>query len=148
MDKDEVLLLDKYKPDYGFQIGAQIGTRLEPHCVAVGKVLLSHLSEDALDKIIETNGLQKKTYNTITDREELIKHLKTVSEEGFAEDNGELMENMKCLAAPIFNHHGINIAAISISSLESKLKGKKLEKAKKLLLKSSRQISTDLGYNY
>jgi len=148
LDKEEVLLLDKYKPDYGFQIGAQIGTRLKPHCIAVGKVLISHLSEDALDEIIETNGLQKKTYNTITDREELIKHLKTVREEGFAEDNGELMEDMKCIAAPIFDHHGINIAAISISSLESKLKGNKFKKAKKLLLQSSRQISTDLGYNY
>jgi len=148
LDKEEVLLLDKYKPDYGFQIGAQIGTRLKPHCIAVGKVLISHLSEDALDEIIETNGLQKKTYNTITDREELIKHLKTVREEGFAEDNGELMEDMKCIAAPIFDHHGINIAAISISSLESKLKGNKFKKAKKLLLQSSKQISTDLGYNY
>lgn len=147
LDNDEVLLLDKYKPDYGFQIGAQIGTRLKPHCIAVGKVLLSHLSNKSLNELIEKNGLPAKTANTITDKNTLKEHLKVVKKEGYAEDNGELMENMKCIAAPIYNHHGENIAAISISSLDSKLKGEKLKQAKKQLLHYSKKISKDLGYN-
>jgi len=146
LDNNEVLLLDKYKPDYGFQIGAQIGTRLKPHCIAVGKVLISHLNEEELDKLIEKNGLPKMTKNTITNKKGLKKHLSNVYEEGFAEDNSELMENMRCIAAPIYNHNGENIAAISISSLESRLKGKIFKKAKKLLLKYSKNISKDLGY--
>jgi DNA-binding IclR family transcriptional regulator len=147
LDNDEVLLLDKYKPDYGFQIGAQIGTRLKPHCIAVGKVLISHLDEEGLDLLIEKNGLPKMTDNTIVDKHKLKYHLDQVYKEGFAEDNGELMENMRCIAAPIYNHKSENIAAISISSLDSKLKGEVFDKSKKLLLKYSKKISKNLGYH-
>jgi len=147
LDNNEVLLLDKYKPDYGFQIGAQIGTRLKPHCIAVGKVLISHLEEEELDLLIEKNGLPRMTTNTIIDKDKLKSHLKQVFKEGFAEDNGELMENMRCIAAPIYNHKGENIAAISISSLDSKLRGEVFDESKKLLLDYSKKISKNLGYN-
>ncbi len=147
LDDNEVLLLDKYKPDYGFQIGAQIGTRLKPHCIAVGKVLISHLSEEEIDNMIAANGLPSMTPNTITDGNKLKEHLKLVNKEGFAEDNGELMESMRCIAAPIYNHHNENIAAISISSLDSKLKGEKFLQAKELILHYADRISKDLGCN-
>src|SRR6056297_1741739 len=78
LDNNEVLLLDKYKPDYGFQIGAQIGTRMKPHCIAVGKVLISHLDEEELDLLIEKNGLPKMTANTIVDKHKLKSHLDQV----------------------------------------------------------------------
>lgn len=143
----KVLLIDKYKASYGFQIGAQIGTKLEPHCIALGKVLMSHLTENEVEKIVETTGMPAKTPNTIVDLNKLKLELKTVYKNGYAIDDEELMTDMRCLAAPLFNNKGENIAAISVSSLVSKLSGERLEKAKNKIIEYAKAISEELGYN-
>lgn len=147
LDKGEVLLLDKYQPSSGFQIGAQIGTRIEPHCIALGKALLAHLTEDEINKIYSDKTLIKKTKYTITELDELKEELKKIKRRGYAVDNEELMEDMRCIAAPIYNNEGQNIASISISTLVSRLKNDKLENKKELLIKTARKISYELGYN-
>lgn len=146
LDKGEVLLLDKYQPSTGFQIGAQIGTRLEPHCVGLGKVLLAHLSEEKFDNLYSNKQLTKKTKYTITDIKELKKELSEIKNKGYGVDNEELMEDMRCIAAPIYNNEGENIAAISISTLVSRLKNDKLENKKELLINTAKKISYELGY--
>ncbi len=146
LDNGKVLLLDKYMPSSGFQIGAQIGTRLEPHCIALGKVLLANLSERKIDNIYKDQELTKKTDHTITDYEELKKELKKIKDQEYAVDNEELLEDMRCIAAPIYNGGGENIAAISITTLVSRLKNEKLENKKGQLRYAARKISKDLGY--
>lgn len=147
LDKDEVLLLDKYIPSTGFQIGAQIGTRIEAHCIALGKVLLSDLTEQEINEIYEDRILTKKTKNTITNLGELKEELKIIKEQGYAVDNEELLEDMRCIAAPIYNNIGDIVAAVSITTLVSRLTNEKLENKKGHLLYAAHKISKELGYD-
>lgn len=143
----EVLLLDQFRPLTGFQIGAQIGTRIELHCTALGKVLLSNLPEEKVEKIYKNRKLTKKTPYTITNIDDLKIELRKIKEQEFAVDNQELIEGMKCISAPIFNNLGENVAAISISSLVSRLQKEKLVNKKEHLVYAAHKISKKLYHN-
>lgn len=147
LDKCEVLLLDKYIPSTGFQIGAQIGTRLEAHSIALGKVLLSHLTDEEINNLYKDKTLTKNTPNTITDLEELKEELKIIKRQGYAVDNEELLQDMRCIAAPIYNNVGDIIAAASITTLVSRLTNEKLENKKGHLMYAVHKISKELGYD-
>jgi len=86
------------------------------HCTALGKVLLADIPEEERKKILEDKELPRLTDKTITDKKELEKELKVVKKQGFALDRGENEKDVRCIAAPIRNHQGKVIAAISISS--------------------------------
>lgn len=141
----EVLLVDKFQPSFGFQIGAQVGTRLKPHCIALGKVLLAYLPKKKYFNLLDSLNLEKLTENTITDAEELKQELDKVLDKGYAIDSEELMEDMSCVAAPIFNEKGENIAAISISGLSSSLMDENFGNKKRYLMRCAERISRDLG---
>ncbi len=144
LHKSSVLLVDKFQPNYGFQIGAQVGTKMKPHCIALGKVLLAHLPDEKLDETIKNIEFTKFTENTITDPDIFREELDETLIRGYGIDNGELMADMICVSAPLFNGREENIAAISVSGLISSFKGEKFEFGKKQLLECAQTISKDL----
>lgn len=145
LSNGKVLIINKFRPKSGLQIGDSIGASIDPHCVGLGKVLLSNLSENDVENIIAQNGLKDHAPNTITNIDDLKIELNKVRKQGYAIDNEEYMEDMKCIAAPIYNANKENIAAISITTLISRLNEENLSKYKELLLEYSSKISKKLG---
>ncbi len=118
LERNEVVYIDKIETvqdTSALKMVSRVGSRNLAHSCAVGKVLLSHLSPDELDKLIAEKGLPQKTEHTITDTVILKEHLVTVKNQGFAIDNEESEIGIRCVAAPIFDGKGKAIAAISIS---------------------------------
>jgi DNA-binding IclR family transcriptional regulator len=77
--------------------------------------LLSVLSEEALVKTLSEKGLPRFTKNTITDIALFKKELLKCKKLGYATDNEEFEESLKCVAAPVYDKGEI-VAAISIST--------------------------------
>jgi len=150
LDQYEALYIDKVeskeKPG-GLQMVSQIGLRVPVHCSSVGKVLLAHISENEVDGIIRQKNLVRRTKNTITDPGSLKAHLKMVRSQGFAIDDEENEEGIRCVGAPIFNQQGQVIAAISISGPTVRITKNLLHHLlKKEILKTAAAISRALGY--
>jgi len=146
LDGNKILFIDKKKASYEFEIGTQIGTRLPAHCSAAGKVLLAYLNNNKVDKIIEKIELTKYTENTITSSRKLKSELREVKNNGYAIDNEELMENIMCVAAPIKNHKGECIAALSVAGLATRIKNKNIENIIELIKAQVLKISLEIGY--
>lgn len=146
LDKGEVLYIDKRESQQSIRIASRIGARLPAHCTGVGKVLLAFLPAEERKKIIAEKGLKRFTKNTITDPEALEAELAKVREQGYAFDNEEFMDGLKCVAAPIRDHTGKVCAAISISGPTSRLRGEKLNKAVEMVVSVAAGISAELGY--
>src|SRR5512139_3223413 len=92
LDRNEIVYIDKVESDQnssGLRMASRVGLRNPAHCSAVGKVLMAHLSEEELDRLIEEKGLLKRTENTITHSVELKDHLKGVRRQGYAVDDEE-----------------------------------------------------------
>jgi|APSaa5957512576_1039674.scaffolds.fasta_scaffold341058_1 DNA-binding IclR family transcriptional regulator len=77
-------------------------------------------------------------------QEEIKKILKT----GYAIDNEEKENGVRCLAAPIFDRNGENMAGISVSGATQPLPIKRLPELGEVVKGKAQQISIELGYNY
>jgi DNA-binding IclR family transcriptional regulator len=89
--------------------------QLEAYCSGIGKVLLAHLPPGERRLYLAGSPFVALTPRTITDPRALEDALQTVRDEGFARDDGEIAEDLYCLAVPVRNRQGQVFAAISLS---------------------------------
>jgi DNA-binding IclR family transcriptional regulator len=115
LNGEDALYLDKIEGTKTIRVISQIGAKLPAHCSGVGKVLLAGLSSERLERVVRARGLPRFTRNTITDLEKLKAELEVVKKRGYAVDNEEIEEGLKCVAAPLRDINGEVLAAISIS---------------------------------
>lgn len=91
------------------------GTRGPIHASGIGKALLAYHPPEAVDRIVREQGLAAFTTRTITDRGRLLDELAAIRARGWAMDDEERTEGMRCIGAPIFNEFREAIAGVSIS---------------------------------
>lgn len=99
------------------QLFTRVDMQLEAYCSGIGKVLLAHLPHDQLDAYLAAGRFVALTPNTITDSKTLRAELVRIARQGFAVDNGEVVEDLVCTAVPIRAPAGNVTAAISVSHL-------------------------------
>lgn len=112
-EPDGMTYLDRVETDWIFRIELPVGSRVPFHCTASGKCFLASLSDRALDKIIVSNPLEKRTENTILSADQLREELARVRKRGYAIDNEELFEGMVALAVPVLDRQKRFFAAIA-----------------------------------
>jgi DNA-binding IclR family transcriptional regulator len=147
LDEGEVLYLAKEESSQSIRMVSRVGRRLPAHCTGLGKVLLAHLDEEEQEKIIKEKGLCRFTESTITDKKKLREELSKIRHQGFAEDGGEHEKDVHCVAAPIKDHRGEVIAAISVSLPAFRMNTSKKRKLKETLIQMGENISKRLGYD-
>lgn len=101
--------------------------QLEAYCSGIGKVLLASLSTDASDAYLSSAPFVALTSNTITDVDGLRAELAAVRARGYAVDNAEIAEGLRCVAIPL-RHEGTVIAALSLSCAAEVLEPSFVEK--------------------
>jgi DNA-binding IclR family transcriptional regulator len=89
--------------------------QLEAYCSGIGKVLLAALPETACAQYLAAGPFVALTDQTITDREALRHCVAQVRQQDFAQDDGEVADDLFCLAVPVRRRDGSVHAAISIS---------------------------------
>lgn len=144
----EVFCLMKEESPHTIKMGSYIGKRGPVHCTASGKVLLAHLPHREREDIIRSKGLPRFTATTIVDRDELERELEKVRNQGFAIDRGEHEEEVHCVAAPIRNHLGKVIAALSVSGPSFRIHADDPDPLLvRMVVSTAQRISERLGYN-
>ncbi len=91
------------------------GTRGPIHASGIGKALLAYHLPEAVTRIVREQGLAPFTPRTITDARRLVEELAAIRARGWAMDDEERTEGMRCIAAPIFNEFREATAGVSIS---------------------------------
>jgi DNA-binding IclR family transcriptional regulator len=122
------------------------GKRFPIHASASGKVFLAFLPVSERKRILNTIKPQAFTKRTIVDPAKWLAELRAIRERGFALDDAEREEGVRCVAAPVFDAKGAVIAAVSISGPSMRLSLPKLHKLASLVLETCRMISSSLGY--
>jgi DNA-binding IclR family transcriptional regulator len=115
MDQGTIVYIDKVDTPHTLIMRSRIGYRISPHCTALGKAILSTLPEARRDAILQEEGLQRFTPNTITDPLMFKEHLCKVRIQGFAVDDEEHEEGIRCAAAVVRDHTGGIAGALSVS---------------------------------
>ncbi|WP_252312576.1 IclR family transcriptional regulator [Sinobaca sp. H24] len=145
MDEGEVVYIDKKESEAVIRMFSQIGKRAPVHCTGVGKAMLAFYPEKQIEDILDKHPMEKFTANTITTKEKMILHLAEIRKKGWALDDEEHEEGIKCAAAPIFNRMGEVEAAISIAVPMMRVKNKEFEMYISEIKTASQDISKAMG---
>jgi IclR family pca regulon transcriptional regulator len=94
-----------------------VGAVLPLHPTAAGKILLAHLSEEALDRRLRLAELKAHTERTITSPAKLREDLAHVRRRGFAMADQELVIGIRTVGAPVRDARGTVIGSISATTL-------------------------------
>lgn len=146
LDDFEVLYIDKHEASSSIRIVTDVGVRLPAHCTALGKALLSGLNERDFRYMVRRKGLKRYTEFTVTDPDRLWADMERIRGCGYAVDEQEYVEGLRCVAVPIRNHAGHIAAALSISGPVSRMRDEKVDRCKISLKKAGAAISARMGY--
>ena len=143
----DVLHIAHSAPEHWPRWHTTVGRRAVAQCTSLGKVLLAALPWSEVQQLIEQYGWRPYTPNSINQFERLRAELDLVREQGYALDNGERRRGTVCLGAPIRNHTGEVVAALSVSGKTDKLTAEFQEASLPRIIEAADRISFQLGYH-
>ena len=121
MEGQSAVYVAQAQPARTVRMFTELGNRVPLHSTGCGKVLLAYQPESVITSIIAQTGLPRYTETTITDAGQLQQELELIRQQGYAMDNGEQEEGVRCLAVPVYGPKGKVVAALSISGPSSRL---------------------------
>lgn len=142
----EFVYVAKIDGNQAVNMSSRIGNRGTLYSTSIGKVLLAYIAEQERLAIIQELDMPPKTKNTIITRDELIHQLEEVRKSGYAIDDEENEIGIRCIGAPIFDHRGEAIAALSLSGWKVTMTTRRIATLPKGLMATANKISEELGF--
>ncbi len=143
---NSVVQLDHVDSPNMLKVTWDSGQRFPIHASASGKVFLAYLSAVDRERIFKSIELRPFTKRTVVDKNKSRAELEAIRERGYAVDDAEREEGVRCVAAPIFNSTGTVIAAVSVSGPSMRLTLPKLHELAQRVVKTARTVSAALGH--
>ena len=134
---------NKYSP---LRVIPDEGVKSPLHCTGVGKIILAARSDEERRKYFASKFYEPLTSNTITDIEEMQRHLAKVSKEGIAYDDEEYSLGVRSVAAGLKDSAGNVLGAIGILSPTALLTLADMKDMSDQVKKCALNISRELGY--
>lgn len=144
LEKNEAVIIEKVEAPHTQRLATWPGKRMDVHCTALGKVLLSDIDEPTLRKIVREHGLPRHNENTIASPRRLLAEMETVRERGFAMEDEEDEIGCRCLGAGIRDETGRVVAAVSLSGTINEVHAGNATQLAAMLLQTVSRISEDL----
>ena len=140
--------LDVVESNHTVRVLSRVGCRIPTYCAAIGKAQLAFETPETINEVLGKKELKKFTPNTIADREKILEHLIVVKEVGYAVDDEEWDEGVRCVGAPIFDYTRKAVGGISISGPSVRMSLDKIRKDYVPLIRNAcEEISHRLGYD-
>jgi len=142
----EVVSIANVDSHHALRISGTLGLRSPAHCSSLGKALLAFLPEADVNELVRRQGLKPYTRNTITRRADLKRELQQIRRRGYAIDDEELEDGLKCIGAPVRDYSGRAIAALSIAGAAFRLNGERLPLLARSVVRAAADLSIKLGF--
>lgn len=121
------------------------GTRSPMHASGAGKALLGQLSQSKVEAILQQKGLPQFTDKTLTKPEQLFVDLEESRRRGWAYDDEEHFEGMRCIAAPVFNAYADAVAGISVSGPTARFTETTMPEFCRAVVRAAKELTENLG---
>lgn len=129
-------------------VGTQnwVGALTPLHATSSGKVLLAFLSPEARRELLDATGLTRFTERTFTSVDDFERHLASVPIDGYATSIEELEPGLNAVAAPVRDHRGGVIAALSVSGPVYRLTEERTKEIAADVVAAADAVSFRMGY--
>ena len=143
----EVVYLDRVDSPNPVRANIHVGRRAPAYCVATGRALLAFQPKSEIDRVCD-GPLQSFTKKTIVKPAKLRRELDLVRQRGYAINHGEYRGEIVGIAAPIRDHQGNVIAALSVSGPEYRFTVKLATALAQAVIEASEAVSRELGQHF
>jgi DNA-binding IclR family transcriptional regulator len=135
-------VVESYQP---LMLPGLLGARQPLHSTAGGKALLAWAGP-ARQRVLIHPPLRRYTPTTITDVDELMHELEVSRRRGYTTVDGENVEDVVGVAAPIHDHHGNVPAALTVGGPRSRATAR-LDSLAVAVMAAAASVSAALGYH-
>jgi DNA-binding IclR family transcriptional regulator len=142
LQDSRVVYVDKVLSDQVFGIEAKVGSRVPAYCTALGRAILAQVDDSTLDRYLSAmeEGSATDDDHAPPSRAALKGQLAKAARQCFAEDLGEFLPDVFCVAAAITDANGHAIAAVSASVPRSRFRANRKQLAR-AVQKAARELS-------
>ena len=146
LDDDTALCLATVEGKHAVQVFALItGGRLPLHTGAAPTVLLAGMHESEIKRIVKTKGFHRYTPNTIQTMEKLMAKVESIRSEGYSLSWEDITPNVGAVGAPVFDHSGRVVAAMSVASIVPRLGPERLPFLIEQVKKATELLTSEIG---
>lgn len=145
-DGDESIYIEKLDTDHPVRLFTKIGRKAPLYAGASSRIILAFMPEEEREEYLEATELLRIASGTITDKAQLRQILERSRQEGYSFSRSELENYTAELSAPIFDHTGQIIAALSAAGLEVQFEEERIPELVKEVQQAANEISRKLGY--
>lgn len=125
--------------------GARVGETDSWHATSLGKALMGAMQPAEVDSLLRSQVLTRFTPNTMTTVEQIGRDLISVRARGYAIDDEESVEGLRCVGAAVRDHGGHPLYALSVSGPKSRMSYSRIQEIGASLVESAAQLSRGLG---
>lgn len=143
LEGTQVVFVEKVEGGGFIRFGTYVGLSQPFHLSSLGKAIAAHLPQDKLEEMLRVPFIRRTRYTT-TDPVAFQDMLAAVRQQGFAVEDEENEEGVRCIGAPIFDGSGI-VAAISITAVRSQLPAESFTPVGAFVVQAANGISAELG---
>lgn len=139
----DIIYLTKVDSPQILRPNFNIGTKYPAYCTSLGKCLLAYLPSKVVDGLLSSSSLEPCARNTNTSFDKLKAELKKIKKQGFAIDDEEFQDDLRCAAVPIKNYRmgGVVVASMSITAPKSRMPLERLSEIINDMVETSNDIS-------
>ena len=144
---DKVLYVQHLDGIKDVRVAGRLGGEYDLYCSAPGKVLLAYADDDFIEEYT-SRVLEKRTANSITEKNLLLKELESIRKNGYAIDKEEFGNGITCVAAPVFDYTGSVVGCVGNSAFTLNHDSQSvIERILSPVLKAAKEISVCIGGN-
>lgn len=140
-----VTIAAKREPSGVVRIVQDVGSTRQLYCTAVGKALAAWLPASEVRAALAKMRLEALTPKTITTRAAFDAELARIRAQGYAIDDEEQYQGLRCVAMPVFCYSGEVIASMCVVGPKHRMTNRKLQEVRAPLAALARRMSERLG---
>jgi IclR family acetate operon transcriptional repressor len=146
LERDRAMILSKVDGPSRVGVIERPGDGRPLHCTAIGKVLFAGMPQAKSEGLIAGARLELFTERSITDAERLLEELATVRAKGYAVDNEEFSEGLRCIAAPVRSFSRQVVAALGVAAPIWRISPERVPELVRAVTEAAGRLSARLGY--
>jgi IclR family transcriptional regulator, KDG regulon repressor len=146
LEDDQILYVECFESSKRLRINSVLGVRAPLYCNSVGKALLAYRPAEERDRLIGIQPYVRFTAHTITEAEALRAEVDVIRSRGYAIDEMERDDGVRCVGVPILDSHGLAVASISLAGPEQRVTPERVPVIAESLKRAAADISRSLGF--
>lgn len=147
LDRCHVVFIGKVEHEGFIRFSSYVGLTQSFHVSSLGKAIAAFLPEERFNTLLQC-PLERRTPYTITSPDVLRRAIDAVRKQGYAVEDEEDEMGVRCVGAPIFDHSGQVVGAVSVTAVRADLPVESFPVISEQVISAAEDISAQLGGSY